>query len=100
MLRSAFRGGLTGALAGPLCMLLYIFLVRFVFEYVWILAEPGRWRAHLRGAAQAVADDQLGVTGGEAPDGRGAGVVAEPRGDGPQHRRRRPGGGLGGQSGG
>lgn len=55
MLRSAFRGGLTGALAGPLCMLLYIFLVRFVFEYVWILAEPGRWRAHLRGAAQAVA---------------------------------------------
>jgi hypothetical protein len=54
MLRSAFRGGLTGALAGPLCMLLYIFLVRFVFEYVWILAEPGRWRAHLRGAAQAV----------------------------------------------
>ena len=54
MLRSAIRGGLTGALAGPLCMLLYIFLVRFAYEYVWILADPDRWHEHVRGAAQAV----------------------------------------------
>ena len=56
MLSSAVRGGLTGALAGPLCMLLYIFLVRLVYEYAWILAEPDRWRGHVRGAAQVVSE--------------------------------------------
>ena len=54
MLRSAFRGGLTGAIAGPVCMLLYIFVVRFVLEYVWIVEAPGEWRQHLQGAAEAV----------------------------------------------
>ncbi len=53
---SALRGGLTGALAGPLCMLLYLFAVRLVREYFWILQEPERWHQHLEGAAQSVAD--------------------------------------------
>ena len=54
MLRSAGRGGVTGAVAGPLCMLLYIFLVRFVFEYAWILAAARQVAPDLKGASQAV----------------------------------------------
>lgn len=54
MLRSAIRGGLTGAVAGPLCMLLYIFVARFIGEYFWILGKPGEWRQHLKGAVQMV----------------------------------------------
>jgi hypothetical protein len=53
---SALRGGLTGALAGPLCMLLYLFVVRLVREYFWILGEPEKWRQHLEGAAQRASD--------------------------------------------
>jgi hypothetical protein len=54
MLRSAVRGGLTGALAGPMCMLTYIFAVRFTFEYQWILKQHDKWQEHLRGALQKV----------------------------------------------
>ncbi len=56
MLISAVRGGLTGAVAGPLCMLLYLFGVRLVREYFWILREPEKWHQHLEGAAQRAAD--------------------------------------------
>lgn len=55
MLRSAIRGGLTGAVAGPLCMLFYIFVARVVGgDYFSTLADPAKWRRHLRGAGQMV----------------------------------------------
>lgn len=53
---AALRGGFAGAVAGPACMLLYIFVVRFVFEYLLIVGGPERWRRHLQGAAQAMSE--------------------------------------------
>jgi hypothetical protein len=56
MLRSALRGGVTGAVAGPVCMLLYIFVARSLFERPSLFTDPTRWRRHLEGAAQAMSE--------------------------------------------
>jgi hypothetical protein len=56
MIRSALRGGITGAVAGPVCMLLYIFVARSLSESPSLFTEPARWRRHLEGAAQAMSE--------------------------------------------